>query len=70
MFGNARFLRSILDELLFGNDGVCIYTRAQNDISSDVGHVNSANSVARAERLYSSPESNRGVLYLNKWIGL
>ena len=42
-FVTARFLKSILSELLFGNGKVEISTRIQSDNSSFVEHAHSIN---------------------------
>ena len=58
-FGAARCLKSMLSELLFGNDNTDIVTRIRNDNSSAVEHAHSINSAAKYRRLNGFISINR-----------
>ena len=55
----SRFLKSMLAELLFGNDNIGVGAMIRNDNASVVEHVHSINSVMRGRRLNVFPGSNR-----------
>ena len=49
----SRYLKSILSELLFGNEGVRTNTCVKNDNKDEVCRVHPINAVEKAKRLNS-----------------
>ena len=69
-FDAARFLKSALEELLFGNENVDIETRIRNDNSSVVAHVHSIGPIAKERGFDGFLERNREDLGANPWLAL
>ena len=69
-FDTARFVTSMLSELLFGNGNVDLRTMIRNDNPSVVEHVHSINPVTKERILNGFPESSMGGIGANRWLSL
>ena len=68
--GAARFLKTTLEELLFGNGDIGIEARIRNGNSSVVEHAHSINSVEKDRRPIGCAESNREELETHPWFAV
>ena len=68
-FDTARFLKSTLAELIFGNENIAIETGIRSDNSSVVVRAHSISSVKKGRRLNGFLESNRES-ETNRWLSL
>ena len=68
VFDTSRLLKSLVSELLFGNEGSGVETSARYDNSSVVVRARAINSVSNGRRLNSFLDSNRVEIYLTEWL--
>ena len=66
----TRFLKSLLERLLFGCANFDISTRIRNGNSSFIEHARSINSITAERRLNGFLESNREEIGINEWSAL
>ena len=61
----ARYLKSLVYAVLFGNENIYIETRIRNDNASFVDHAHSLNSATKERWLIGRLESNIAELDIN-----